>query len=413
MRISNVFTPRSPDVNLDMYVPRPILETALAESVQGSMHSLLFGESGNGKSWLYKKVLDEEFIPFAVVNCANASRRNSLTQEIWSVAMPEGSSSRTSYSEKKEAGVSAGFASGKIEQQAQYQVRTKEPLLEAFDRLGATAKSKPFVLVFDNLESIFSQPSLMNELADIVILCDDKTYASTRVKLLIVGVPNGVLDYFSKTKNLASVSNRIEELPPVEGLSPGMVGTVVEKGLNHLLAYALKPNELLEVSIRVHHVTMGVAQCVHEYLAKFAALLEKAKRSYSPQLLRDADAAWLRLGLRHCYSVIESHLNNKRTAISRRNQVIYCIGHMDTHQFNSGDVKQTIEGAFPRTVGAKNMGIGSILGELASGDRPLLKRNPQTNEYRVVDPRYLMCIRVALWVDYESQSVFKGNFEFE
>jgi len=44
----------------------------------------------------------------------------------------------------------------------------------------------------------------MDELADIIILLDDTRFAKLKVKILIVGTPTGVLDYFSKTKNLGT-----------------------------------------------------------------------------------------------------------------------------------------------------------------------------------------------------------------
>ena len=69
------------------------------------MHTLVYGESGNGKSWLYKKVLEQNDIPYAVANCSSASRKKSLTEEIRSVLIEEGTSTKATYTEKKEAGM--------------------------------------------------------------------------------------------------------------------------------------------------------------------------------------------------------------------------------------------------------------------------------------------------------------------
>lgn len=55
------------------------------------------------------------------------------------------------------------------------------------------------------------------------------------------------------------------------------------------------------------------------------------------------------------------------------------------------------------------MGIGSILGELAGGDNPLLNKNEKTNMYSVRDPRYLMCIRLALYKESDTDKVIKKN----
>ena len=57
-----VFTPRSAEVNEKMYVSRERQEEALKKAVGGSKNIIIHGESGCGKSWLYKKVFSEEKI---------------------------------------------------------------------------------------------------------------------------------------------------------------------------------------------------------------------------------------------------------------------------------------------------------------------------------------------------------------
>jgi len=90
MKISDVFTPRTTTVNLKTYVPRSELELALSRSIQGSLHSVLFGESGNGKSWLYRKVFEGYGYHYKVANCANACRAKSVAGEIYKALMPKG-----------------------------------------------------------------------------------------------------------------------------------------------------------------------------------------------------------------------------------------------------------------------------------------------------------------------------------
>ena len=409
--ISEVFTPRNAQVNLLMYVPRLKLETALLDSIQGSMHTLVFGESGNGKSWLYKKVLEQNNIAYAIANCGSASRKKSLTDEIRSVLVAEGTAQKTGYTETKDAAISAGFASAKVEHEGQFEIQQPDPLLHALEKFSSKRPGRLWVLVLDNLESIFSRSDLMDELADIIILLDDSRFAKLKVKILIVGTPTGVLDYFSRTKNLEAVSNRIEEIPKVDSLSEAMVRTLVSRGFNDQLRFGLNNAELDAVAARVHHVTLGVAQRIHEYCAKLAKLISDNREKFDAELLKKADRDWLVVGLRQSYAVVESHLNSKRTAVGRRNQVIYCIGHLHLHQFDSNDIRDRIQETFPDTVASNHMGIGTILSDLASGDNALLSKNPSTSEYRVLDPRYLMCIRVMLWLDQETKTIQKGNFQ--
>lgn len=83
-KVTEVFTPRMSEVNSLMYVDRPFHEKLLIRAIGRNTHTLLSGESGNGKSWLVKKVLSENGIPYIVANCANASRLKSVTQLICS-----------------------------------------------------------------------------------------------------------------------------------------------------------------------------------------------------------------------------------------------------------------------------------------------------------------------------------------
>jgi hypothetical protein len=396
LKIPDVFTPRSSQVNLKIYVPRLDLERMLLRSVQGSMHSLLFGESGNGKSWMYKKVLDENDIAYKIANCANASRAKSLTQEIVSSLTEPGTAQRVGYTENKEATVKAVIAEGKLVNQNQYKIHATEPLAEALARFRKSIGNRAGVVVLDNLESIFNNTQLMDELADILILLDDDRYGKYNIKFLIVGVPNGVLEYFAKTKNLESVANRIEELPKVSGLNVPMVRTLVKTGFNDLLKFRLNDSAINRIAGHAHHVTMGVAQRVQEYCEKLAYNIEDSRGIFSPDLLSQTDLEWLRQGMRQGYTVVESHLNSKRTTIARRNQIIYCIGKITSHQLDSKKVTEKLIEEFPDTTSERNMGVGSILADLASGDSPLLRRNPNTSDYRVCDPRYIMCIRIML-----------------
>ena len=219
-------------------------------------------------------------------------------------------------------------------------MRNQDPLFFAFQQHSQAHGFNKSVLVIDNLESIFKREDLMEELADIVNLLDDAKFAKFNIKLLIVGIPNGVLDYFAKTKNMEAVANRIEELPKVNSLTVAQTRSLVTKGFNELLKYGFSREQIEEITLHVHHITMGVAQRMHEYCAKFAKAFEDNGMRYLPTIFSDADRKWLIVGLRASYTVIESHFNSRKTTIARRNQIIYCVGKIDTHQFAVDDIRE-------------------------------------------------------------------------
>ena len=75
---NEVFTPRSHDINQRTYVERHHLENKLLDALGGRKYVIVHGESGNGKTWLYKKVITQAGLSFQTVNLANANTAGSL-----------------------------------------------------------------------------------------------------------------------------------------------------------------------------------------------------------------------------------------------------------------------------------------------------------------------------------------------
>lgn len=406
--ITEVFTPRRSEINEAMYVHRPHFEKLILRSLKRNSHSLIFGESGNGKSWLFKKILSENNIPYVIANCANASRYNSITKEICNSLIETGTVLKLGFNEEKAAEIGAFFAKGALKHNGNYELTQEDPLLLAF-KMFSENKNKKKILVLDNLESIFRSEKLMIELANIIILLDDSRYAQYNINILIVGIPNGVIQYFRETKNVESVANRIQEVQRIPNLTFNQTEEIIQKGFS-ILQIELTTNDLDVLASHIFNVTLGIAQRVHEYCEELAYKIEDNNWEYTDTLLSRTDFSWLSAGLRQCYQVIESHLNSRKTTVSRRNQIIYCIGKLQEHQFDVPRIEKEIKREFSSTIPKTNMGLGSILNKLSSSEKPLLKKNETNNSYYILDPRYLMCIRVSLYKHPSTEVVIKKNF---
>jgi Cdc6-like AAA superfamily ATPase len=247
----DVFTPRSPNVNERMYIERPLLERALGNAVKGNHHIIIHGESGTGKSWLYKRVFSQDSVHFEVGNLANASRFKSVTKELENLVDREEESDVTEYTEEMSAGVTAVVAKGDLKHAKKYRVGKKEPFEKSLSAVRDRAGRRPAVLVLDNLESIFESKDLMDELADLIILLDDPRYAKYQVKLVLVGIPHGIRDYFNRTKSRAAVANRLQELPEVSRLSERAATALIHRGFVDGLKYAFGPQARSEVMYHI------------------------------------------------------------------------------------------------------------------------------------------------------------------
>jgi hypothetical protein len=307
----------------------------------------------------------------------------------------------------KEAGIKA-IGEAKLSNKNKYDLLKDEPLLEAFKQLAK--ENRKSVIVIENLEAISGDQDLTDELSNIILLLDDDRYAESGVKFLIVGTPNGVVEFFGRSKNLSSVTNRVEEITKVSGLSSDQVTKLIEQGFAKLKIH-IEPEDIEFLNGWVMHMTLGIAQRVVELCNCIAHQAKKADWVFERSLLKPAADKWLNKGLRSSYAVIESHLNSIETTVGRRNQVIYAIGKINKSPFYSADIEAFIRTEFPSTIPETNMGIGSILTELCEASNPLLKRGEKANHYTILDPVHIMAIRLILKKDKVNEKVMKRTFK--
>ena len=158
--IDAVFTPRNHEVNEDMYIRREHHEKRLKRAVLGSMHTIVSGASGTGKSWLCKKVCKEESWKTRFANCANANRLGSITKEIYNCIIEQGTQIENAYEQEIDASVNTVVVKGGAKTKRTYTITSDEELEKAFSFLRKQAKSKHAVVVLDNLEAVFANKEL-------------------------------------------------------------------------------------------------------------------------------------------------------------------------------------------------------------------------------------------------------------
>jgi len=391
-----VFTPRNPEVNERMYIERSKLERDLQNALKGNQHIIIHGESGTGKSWLYKRVFALTKTHYEVGNLANASRFKGIAKELENLVDRKGDAEVTEYTEEKSAGASAGVFKGDLKHSKKHVKGRKEPFERCLEAIRKDGGSGPAVLVLDNLESIFDSADLMNELADLVILLDDPRYAKYRVRLLLVGIPHGVRDYFNRTKNRAPVANRLVELPEVSRLSDREATSFINRGFVDVLKYAFGPDARSQVTYHIPWVTDRIPQRLHEYCLHLAYLAQQNANTVTTEMFEEADRMWLSGSLSLAYGVIERLMNKRDAKVGRRNQTLYVLGRIGPSEFHVPDVEALLRSHFPSTTFAKTLNVSGTLSDLSKGEAPLLRRAPNADGYIFMDPVFRMCLRAML-----------------
>lgn len=394
--INHVFTPRSSNVNPDMYIPRPDHERDLKRAIEGSMHTIVSGASGTGKSWLCKKVAHEQGWTTKFANCANASRLNSVTEELCQTLIPLGTQSQTGYRSSMEGGIGAIGLAGKIGTERTFTVAPQERLSLAFSSARSEAGSNRLIIVLDNLESIFSQKHLMQELGNILLLLDDARYAQYNLKFLLIGIPSEIREYYHKIPDLEPVSNRVSEITPLRSLSSLQVRQLIKAGFQNQLLVILDEKMLSSWSSHVYHVTLGLAQRVHEYCEILAYEVQESGWKPTIKHLEVADSKFMLSSLQKSYAVVESCMNERQTKTSRRNQVLFTLGQIGAPEFDAKFVETRLRSIFPNSTNGVSLGIGPILSELCEPEKALLRRISKTNYFSFIDPKSIMCLRMML-----------------
>ena len=409
-KISEVFTPRSAAVNPAMYIDRPAHQRDLKRAVEGSLHAILCGESGGGKSWLSRHVAQiENWVTF-YANAGNAARQKTLTGTIALAIHDEGERECIEYTQKLEGKVGALGIGGSTEAGRKYEVKTKELLLKAFKAARDKAGNKIAVLVIDNLEAIFAKTELMEELGNIILLLDDPDYAQYRIKILLVGVPAEVVEYYQRIENLETVSNRLQEIPSVTGMNWGQIEEFIRRGFVGQLKVKLTAEQTTQIAKHVENVTLGIAQRLHEYCELLGYNIQDSEWIFDSSLLKSADQKFLATCLKKAYAVVDGSMNERKTKAGRRNQVLFALGKINVTEFDVAEVEKLVRIEFPVSTKNTALAVGQMLSDLATGDAPLLRRASKGANFRFADPRYLMCIRVMLRKSPEGEKVLKATF---
>lgn len=235
LRPEEIFTPKGKSVNEQMYVHRDELESAFVKALRKPKHIIIHGESGCGKTWLYKKILAARKIKYEVLNAATINSTGSLIDGIKALSARLSPFEKKSYEESIGGGANAAILKGEVKLSEKYEALSPEPYLELIRILFMKAGSSESFLVIDNLEHIVKNEMLVKELSSILMYLDDDEYAKYRVRIILVGTPSNLRDYFSKIDSSQTIINRVQEVPEVSVLSSEDVRNLAEKGFFRLL----------------------------------------------------------------------------------------------------------------------------------------------------------------------------------
>jgi len=388
-----VFTPRAPTINPRMYIDRGKLEKDLAKQIRGGRHIILHGESGNGKTWLYKKVFSDHDVPHTVVNLANASRLGSLQMALKDKIKKQSPGEKLSQKVvNKSAGLNVPFAKANISDQKIYEIVEREPLEALMSLLYREASGKKSIIIFDNFEQIVEKPDVIKEISDAIILLDDEDYAQFGVKFCIVGVPSDIREYISNQASLETISNRVVEVPEVARLSLEESRALLKRGLIDELNLSVD-DQFIENAV---WKTDRIAQHLHEFGLECAREAIENDRMLDQKSFERAELSWFSTSISVVQEAVSHNMNARETRAGRRNQLIYALGCLKTEDFKYADLETLIREEFPDSTRGVILNVAQTLSTIEKSQFPLVKRVPKGDAYRLINPKTKIAIRVMI-----------------
>lgn len=383
-----VFTPKKP-LNEKMYVERRTLERRFELAIRGSQHIAIFRDSGNGKTWLYQKVLKERNCSYVLVDLSIAKTDGIDNAFRYSLENPFGWQPET-HTSTSAGGLAALFEISK-EEGTQYTFADKPPFEKLLEEVAKLRGAHKFI-VFDNLEAIAKDSDLIERLTAYILRLDNPKFAASGVRFLFVGVVSDIRVLLAGAANAGTIANRIYELPEVRRLTPFEAQKVVQTGYIDLLKIDFGDDEDAALAGTIYYSGRS-AQHLHEIGLNVAFEAEAKEWRIGWPEVSQAILDWSESSLEGHAASVRARMNRIDTKVQRRNQVLYCIAKQPSDEFSVSDIDTHVRREFPHNSNVVQLGVDQILKSLCHNSLPILIRDEGTNRFRFTHPKLRIAIR--------------------
>lgn len=402
-----VFTPRFHEINPYTYVARSKHEVELRNALYRTQHVVLTGDSGAGKTWLYKKVLSDAGIPSETLNLSIASKFGDLDSAFRAKLAENDVSETTSVVVNKEAGFTpwgmGGFKASRTETSGHFE---PDPVAVLFSHMNKKYNGKKSVLVLENFEQIIRNTKIVKQVSDLIMLLDDPYYGNLGVKLIVVCVPSHVSRIMASAATSSTISNRLYELQEIGRLEVDEANELVRKGFSALGIINAGESFANTVSWLTNRGAQHMQQlclCVAEGVVGQVHLTD--------EILQSGVRRWLNTSLMPDYEDVMFHLQSAKSEALRLRQLLYVMSRTTQSSFSSKALGIQLKQSFQSTLGCSGrVRIDHILRQLASSSRPLIRIEEGSETYHFVKPTYRLILR-SLAARAQDDQVQFGSIE--
>ncbi len=393
-----VFTPGSAFVNEDMYIKRTVLEDQVKKCLNGHKHFIIHGESGNGKTWLWKRVFDRNKITHISLNLARAVALGSVRSALEEKLRRDNPEQTSEIRYEGGAQLKPGGIGVDAKKSKTVKVVADDPFIHILAKIKGIP-SKHSIVVFENFDQIASDEQMVKELASYLMLLDDDDYAKYYARICIVGVPSNLKEFFSVLPFAETVSRRRQEVEEVARMSQSEARDLLRRGFSALRLVFSSPT----VEEQVYERLLWVSDRNAEQLQQLGLDLSLAARENSSvvdfQVLNDVVSDWVMSLRDFACTRVESLMSHADTRYGRGNQMLYCIGAIESHEFSISDLKRVLHEKFNSHSDWIARDFTEVFERFTGGFNPILGEGAQPAMFRLKKDVYRMAIRSLLRID--------------
>lgn len=386
-----------------MYVNRPEHERALRKAIKTGYNIVIFGDSGCGKSWLYKKVFLDDGIFFDVLDFNNASTDDDVDLQILELLADyeewretERAGGKSLEIKPQRVGVSGNRERKFVRQDA-------SPFQRLLEAIRHAAGRKRAFIVFENLEYILNKPEIISRIQSMLLALDDPRFGSFRVQICLVGVPSEIKEILSDGNKYQTISNRVYEIPEVGRLRRKMVDLLITRGLEQELDYTIESKTFC--CGKIAFVTYQTPQYIHDVCLHVAFRAEEAFNRINPDLIDVAVEDWILSNSRQGIEFIRGLVMSDRSVRKSRAKILYAISRLEAHFFSSKEINDELSRNFPQTLSEGRIQTLAMLRKLTEGEERLLKCDADRQLFRVATPLLRSGLRVCLKLNQKEEEV--------
>lgn len=391
-----------------MYVNRPKHEDALRRALKTGYNIVVYGDSGCGKSWLYKKIFDDENVYYDVVDFSSAENADDVDfQMLENVAAYQEWFETEKISEADAKFMPSGMGLGH-KSQSTYARLDISPFNRLISAIRKKAKSRQAFLVFENLEYILDKPEVIKQIQLMLLALDDPNSGTFNVQVCLVGVPTEIKEVLSDGNKYQTISNRVYEIPEVTRLTRKSAELLIVRGLEQELDFTIESKTFC--LSKIAFVTYQIPQYLHDVCLHIALRAEDGIKTINPDLIEEALEDWILSSSRQSIEFVRSWIMKDRSSNRAKSKIIYAISRLDKHFFSTDDINVELKRVFPNSMGKKRLQTLATLRRMTEGEERILKCDSERTLFRVSTPQLRSCLRICLKMDMQDEVITVKSF---